>query len=204
MNISLPWIKRRGATLEELQQQVQAARAAYKEVQIMVIVAQVAFDDDPSTEKALIAARAIEQSAREHVGRADRLLAQAEESDRAAKRAELERRRDEISAQLGPAELERLRGPGRDAEVAALINAINTRVARYEVERQILAIGRELDAVCEQLGEPRAARSSHYLDDMPSKVDVHEALLAHSRTAKGFGADARKALSAMLDYVRAA
>src|SRR6478735_7632365 len=98
-SMKFPWSpKPRNAPLDELREQLTNARTAYQSAQAATQAAQTAFDDDgaASAEKALLGARSAENSAAEHLARAERLISAAEAQRAAEERSRLQAKRAEL------------------------------------------------------------------------------------------------------------
>lgn len=118
--MAFDWIKRRTATLTELQAQHESAASACSAAETSVQAAQAAFDDDGSDTcaRALAKARESADLTREHLSRARRLLDEASAKAAAELRAQREARLAEVDAWLA--------GPGYSAARAAAIEAVAT------------------------------------------------------------------------------
>jgi len=158
MKFPFPWsLKPRTASLEELREQLGNARASYESAQAATQSAQTVFDDagEASAEKALLAARSAEQSAAEHLGRAERLVEAAENQRKAEERARLKARRAELEAQTSFPALNAACGPLFQAAADHLAAFADARVALAKQAADFLALETELEAVTVALGEPR-------------------------------------------------
>lgn len=178
--MNLSWLKPKNASLAELHQQVGEARAAHQQSIEAVATAQADFDEEPSKLRGLLDAQQGERAALAHVGRAERLYADAKAKADAEERARLERRASELREQLSQEQMQRKRAPTRDAEVEALKAAIEARAKRVQVEEQFEQLEDELKRVRVKLGEPEeSVYSIHSLmspRSTPSTRDVADAL----------------------------
>jgi phage/plasmid-associated DNA primase len=160
------WLKPRGATLAELQEQHRHAVTAYEATQAATALAQDGFDNDgsASAEKALHAARDAERSAFEHLGRSERLLAAGELAEKEREREANERK----AAELARAIADRSRATEIEAATAtaaaAFVDALLAERANNAARRQLQ---HELDAVRIALGNPARSVSSHEFDIEP-------------------------------------
>ncbi len=133
-----PWIKGAAATVAELEQQLADATREHEAAGRAVAEAREAFDRDPGgREKSLQAALQHERSTAELLGRAQRLLTAGQERDLAKRRAELEARAAEISAQLTHDAQATRRAPSLEREVCAWREVVEARAARREVEEAL-------------------------------------------------------------------
>jgi len=153
-----PWApKPRSAPLDELREQLANAQASHESAKAATQAAQTVFDDagEPGAEKALLAARNAEQSAAEHLGRAERLVEAAESQRRAEERARLQARRTELEAKTALPALLAACDPDFRRAADALVAFADARIvlARRAVEFQ--ALERELEGIAQTLGEPR-------------------------------------------------
>ena len=199
--MKFPWIKTKAATLEELREQLAGAREAMKSAQAATKAAAAAFDEDPAREKPLLAAQDAERIAAAHVARAERMLAEAEAREQQKERARLEQRRLEVIAALRHEEAEKRLRPARDAEVRALIEAIEARFARRAPQRELEQLESELAQLDNALGEPSPHRAGSY-DSEPSRHNLRDALLEYSNKLDADDPRRRYVL-AMLRYVDA-
>lgn len=170
--MKLPWIKPPTATVAELREQLEHAQSAHTDAEKAIAVAQSDFDAavTPTTEKALRSARETAQASAEHLGRAQRLLAAAEEREATKQRQEFERQKADIEKSLA-ALRKRASDDLIDAEVEALGAVADVRVQRLELRDEIREVRRNLAIVRGKLGEP--PQTSSFTDsDHPSWVDV--------------------------------
>ena len=170
----MPWIRSAHASVDELNEQVTAAQAALVSARAGVADAQASFDSQGSSAaaEALRLARDAERDAVEHVARASRLLAAATAPSAIAERRTRERRMTELRSLLADTIEERTL---LDAEIAAWRAVVDTRVARHEHERRMLALRAELD------GLTGAAPTAHLYAGPPRLDLVADALLDDAR-----------------------
>lgn len=173
--MKLPFTKKPSATIEELQQQLEDAQNAHEDAVADVDKALAEFDASGSdaTEKALLVAREAEQTCREYVGRAERLLRAAEAREATAKKAALEAKLAGLQNELSRAALQQAEAPLVQAEVDALLVVAGIRAQRRELRAQYakkiaelrtakVALGLELsvrepeEAGVEELAGPQA------------------------------------------------
>lgn len=162
-------------TLDELRARLDAARTDHQSAAADVTSALAALESE-RTPEALTAVR----TARERVSDLAELVGivagdvqRAEQAERDQRRAELERQRQAIGAELDALH-ERARGEAVDAEIAALIAVVDTRLARWALTDEIAAKHRELARIDVELGqEPRG-----YQLEPPHGVVVSERLEA--------------------------
>jgi len=174
------WLKRRDATVEELQEQLDGARTDLAAATEAVVAARARFKDDPSALKAVTAARQAEVEAEEHVTRAEGMLDEAKAKRAADERDELERKKAELQARLDDhSEEEEL----LDREVQAWGRVAAARLARREHNLRRIELEREVRRLEIALGgSPRTQILSEF-DPSPSVVPVSEALEAQCRGA---------------------
>lgn len=156
--MKFPWTpKPRTAPLAELIEQVANAKTSLEAALSATKSAEIAFDDagDASAEKALIAARAAEQSAFEHLGRAERLVAAANDQRKAEERAKLNARRAELEAKTTFSALTRACEPHVKRAADHLVAFAQSRIELAKQAAAFKALEDELEVVTMQLGEPR-------------------------------------------------
>jgi len=156
--MKFPWSpKPRNAPLDELREQLTNARSAYQSAQAATQAAQIAFDDDgaATAEKALLAARSAEQSAAEHLARAERLVGAAEAQRAADERARLQKKRAELEAKTTLPALLKVCDPDFQRAADALVAFADARVALARRAAEFQALERELEGVTQALGQPR-------------------------------------------------
>lgn len=138
------------------------AHAVYSGMQAAHEVARLKFvhAGTPEAEKGLLEAEDNLRRAERWLSRANERVRQAERAAAEAKRAELEQKRDRLCAELANANLEKLRQPLAEKEVAALLAFIEIRAKRHELELQILQKQCDLDSVNSKLGQELPYRRS--------------------------------------------
>lgn len=164
------WMKRGDASLEQLEGQHAQAQKLVDSATVAVATAEDAFDADPGQEQALLDARTAEQSAREHLARAERLLAKKRAEVAEARRAELERRKAELEAGLTRLAIYDELEPTLNREVELICELVELRVQRVAKRREVQGRERELASVARELGDetPRTSVASAATD--PSRL----------------------------------
>jgi len=180
----IPWLRERTATVPELEGQLQAAQAELADAETATAAALQAFDDDPGgSAKQLAKARDREALAREHVGRAERLLAAAREREAQREREAKAKRLQELERLLSNPETARRREPALAKLLAALEEAAAAEAERLDVEAQIGALHTEREHLARELHgvEPSVALR----DSTPNPVPVADSLERLARDHHG-------------------
>ncbi|MEO7037298.1 MAG: hypothetical protein ABI548_25315 [Polyangiaceae bacterium] len=140
-------------TVDALRTKLAAKRTAHAEAQAATELAIVAFDEHgtPAAEKALATARAGETSAIEHLRRAERLLAEAENTSKREEREALEREVRRLQTEFNAdAEDQKL----IEAECAAFLGLVRAMVARQEHAQGRMLLLQRINASVVSLGYP--------------------------------------------------
>ena len=166
--MKLPWLKKPTDSLEELESQLEAARAACQSAGAEVAQALAHFDvaGDDRAAQALREAREREALAREHEGRAQRLVDAAQDRLRAERRAELEAEASDLEDAISAAAVDAVSAPLLEAEVELLIQLARRRLQRRQVGRDLDDKRRKLAHVRRQLG----VEDNHRAGDGPGAV----------------------------------
>src|SRR5688572_24471938 len=139
------WVKKRGATVAELQQQLDEAVKEHSDHEEVIADARDDFfaSGSDAAAKKLTEARALASTLVEHVERARHLLAEEKAAE-----AEIERRRFEaqvagIERQLTTEAVQALVRPIDEREATLLLNLASLRADRVTMAEQINMLGRE-------------------------------------------------------------
>lgn len=148
-------------SVPDLQAQKRAAHDALRAAEQARDDARRAFvrAGSPTAEKLLLEADEAVARARRYFERANELVVEQQRAEAEAKRAELERTRDRLRAELNHTALAELRRPLAEQELAAVLGFVEVRARRFELERDILMKEAELDRTITQLGGEPPHRS---------------------------------------------
>ncbi|MDB4988669.1 MAG: hypothetical protein JWN04_3847 [Myxococcaceae bacterium] len=194
----LDWIKPQGASLAELIAQLDAAKTQALESEHATATALTKFDADGSdaSAKALAKARESEATAREHVGRAQRLLDAAKTVEAAKARKAMQLRKADLEVDLDPANVSAIREPGASEETKALLAAIEVNARRIELEVELSEKRSELRRLREQLGE--AVEPVRIESIEPSRIPIAMALADQRHACASSGSYSESYVNALL------
>jgi hypothetical protein len=165
--------------IEQAQADLDAARTAHASAAQAVEDAQARFDASGSDAdlKRVRTAKEATSEAAERVARAERLLERAREDAEAARRAALERKRDELLARVSSHAVSEAADPLAREEAEALARVARIRLQRLELANQHRVALLDLGRVLKQLGEADygGARKDHS-SAFTSPLPVHEHL----------------------------
>lgn len=193
----LPWLRKKGAALVELEAQLAAANGEYAAAREALDVAHADFDDsgDDKALKAVLAAKERVANADVHIGRAQRLVADREKLDEELRVEELRARYSRLDHELAAT----LQGetPLIEKEVQLLVELLRVREARWKVRHAAQRAFSRLQVVEQELhgGCHREPPSS-----VPVWVPVAD-LLSKGVVLRGQG-DGLDPRAAMLDALK--
>lgn len=176
--MKFPWTKPRSASLDDLRGQLEHARGALVDAKRAVAAGQIAFDDAGSSdaEKTLIVAREAERSATEHVARAERLLAAAEQRRAEAEQLEKAEQVRKLQAKLAD---KTLVAELVQAEFKAWCGVVDARLARMDQEDErakmrqgLMRLGVASNPGAEQVGIYEVAALLDKIADGVRKTDM--------------------------------
>jgi hypothetical protein len=198
----MKWIKGKDSPRVDLQAQLAAATSARERAWAEVATAQEAFDLDgsPSSEKALLAARAEAERADLHLERADRLLRGHDEVEAERKRAAVEARILEITKRLSRPSLDAMLEPLAKRQAELLLQLADVLTERAVQHHELKELVWERFKLRQQLGETptNPAFTSNEVPSLDTRERVVTALLSEARKL-GDRAPRREVLNKMIE-----